>query len=67
MTGREAEGGTQRTENEHQAEHAAGNNPLARVLRPAATLLFYLAVLLGLVVLYGRGDFSTTGFIYQAF
>jgi hypothetical protein len=33
----------------------------------ACTLLYYLAVLLGLVVLYGRGDFSTAGFIYQAF
>jgi hypothetical protein len=31
------------------------------------TLLYYLAVLLGLVVLYGRGDVSTVGFIYQAF
>lgn len=29
--------------------------------------LYYLAILLGLVVLYGRGDFSGVGFIYQAF
>ncbi len=35
--------------------------------RVCATALFYLAVLLGLLVLYGRGDFSTAGFIYQAF
>ena len=32
-----------------------------------ATMLSYLAVLLGLLVLYGRGDLSTSGFIYQAF
>jgi len=31
------------------------------------TVLYYLAVMLGLVVLYGRGDTSTVGFIYQAF
>ena len=36
-------------------------------MRVSATTLFYLAVLLGLLVLYGRGDFSTAGFIYQAF
>jgi hypothetical protein len=30
-------------------------------------MLYYLAVLLGLVALYGKGDVSTTGFIYQAF
>ena len=34
---------------------------------PIITTLYYLAVLLGLAVLYGRGDFSTAGFIYQAF
>jgi hypothetical protein len=31
------------------------------------TMLYYLGVLLGLLVLYGRGDLSTSGFIYQAF
>ena len=35
--------------------------------RVSATALYYLAVLLGLLVLYGRGDLSTVGFIYQAF
>ena len=29
--------------------------------------VYYLAVLLGLLVLWGRGDLSTAGFIYQAF
>ena len=30
-------------------------------------MVYYLAVLLGLVVLWGRGGLSTAGFIYQAF
>ena len=29
--------------------------------------LFYFAILVGLVLLYGRGDVATSGFIYQAF
>ncbi len=37
------------------------------LLRLVALTLFYLAILLGLIVLYGRGDFSTPPFIYQAF
>ena len=36
-------------------------------MRVLGTMLYYLAVLLGLLLLYGRGDLSTTGFIYQAF
>jgi hypothetical protein len=32
-----------------------------------ARLCYYLAILLGLLLLYGRGDFSTPGFIYQGF
>jgi hypothetical protein len=35
--------------------------------RQLATMLYYLAVLLGLLVLYGRGDLPTSGFIYQAY
>jgi hypothetical protein len=35
--------------------------------RQLATMLYYVAVLLGLLVLYGRGEFSPAGFIYQAF
>jgi hypothetical protein len=35
--------------------------------RCAATMLYYLAILLALLVLQSRGEFSTTGFIYQAF
>jgi hypothetical protein len=29
--------------------------------------LYYLAIIAGLVALYGRGDFSTPPFIYQGF
>ena len=42
----------------------------ARVLlspRQLATMLYYLAVLLGLLVLYRRGEPAAAGFIYQAF
>ena len=36
-------------------------------VRLAALTLYYLAILLGLVLLYGRGDFSTPPFVYQGF
>ena len=36
-------------------------------MRVLAMMVYYLAVLLGLVVLWGRGDLPTAGFIYQAF
>ena len=29
--------------------------------------LYYLAILLGLILLYGKGNFSTPRFIYQGF
>lgn len=29
--------------------------------------LYYLGVIAGLIVLYGRGDFSTPTFVYQGF
>ncbi len=29
--------------------------------------LFYIAILVALVLMYGRGDFSTPPFIYQGF
>lgn len=41
------------------------------VTRPRLRLLlltiYYLAVIIGLVLLYGRGDFSTPPFLYQEF
>ena len=36
-------------------------------VRLVALTLYYLAILLGLVLLYGRGDFSTPPFVYQGF
>jgi hypothetical protein len=30
-------------------------------------VLYYLAVIVGLIWMYGRGDFSTPPFIYQGF
>lgn len=38
-----------------------------RWLRFLMLFLFYLAILLGLIVLYGKGDFATPAFIYQGF
>ncbi len=43
---------------------AAYHNPTVRVV---ALTLYYLAIILGLIALYGRGDFSTPSFIYQGF
>lgn len=36
-------------------------------VRAIALTLYYLAILIGLIVLYGRGDFSTPSFVYQNF
>ncbi len=36
-------------------------------VRTLAFVLYYLAILLGLIILYGKGDFSTPPFIYQGF
>ncbi|PYJ49509.1 MAG: teichoic acid D-Ala incorporation-associated protein DltX [Verrucomicrobia bacterium] len=33
----------------------------------ALLVLYYLAVIAGLIVMYGRGDFSTPPFVYQGF
>ncbi len=30
-------------------------------------VLYYLAIVAGLIALYGRGDFSTPPFVYQGF
>ena len=29
--------------------------------------LYYLAIIAGLIIMYGKGDFSTPKFIYQGF
>ena len=39
-------------------------NPWARMI---LMVLYYLAILAGLVILYGKGNFSTPSFIYQGF
>lgn len=38
-----------------------------RRVRAVALTIYYLAILVALLVLYGRGDFSTPSFIYQGF
>lgn len=40
------------------------SNPTARSL---GLLLYYLAITLTLIFMYGRGDFSTPPFVYQEF
>ena len=39
-------------------------HPSARII---ALTIYYLAIIAGLIALYGRGDFSTPGFVYQGF
>jgi len=36
-------------------------------VRLAALTFYYLAIILGLILMYGKGDFSTPPFIYQGF
>lgn len=36
-------------------------------LRVVLLTLYYLAIIATLVMLYGRGDFSTPAFVYQEF
>lgn len=36
-------------------------------LRFVLQILYYLAIIAGLIALYGRGDFSTPPFVYQGF
>jgi hypothetical protein len=33
----------------------------------ALLILYYLAILVALIAMYGRGDFSTPPFVYQGF
>ncbi len=40
-----------------------GESRLDRVL----LILYYFAVVVALILMYGRGDFSTPAFIYQGF
>jgi hypothetical protein len=36
-------------------------------LRRVLLILYYVAVIAGLIAMYGRGDFSTPPFVYQGF
>jgi hypothetical protein len=36
-------------------------------LRCGLLILYYFAVIAALIVMYGRGDFSTPPFVYQGF
>jgi hypothetical protein len=36
-------------------------------LKRVALVLYYLVIILTLVLMYGRGDFSTPPFVYQEF
>jgi hypothetical protein len=36
-------------------------------LRRALLILYYLAIIAGLIAIYGRGNFSTPPFVYQGF
>ncbi len=36
-------------------------------LQRVLLILYYFAVIAGLIVMYGRGDFSTPPFVYQGF
>ena len=40
------------------------NNPTGRVV---LLTLYYLAIIAGLIIMYGKGNFSTPKFIYQGF
>jgi hypothetical protein len=39
-------------------------NPWVRYI---GMTVYYLAIIAGLIALYGRGDFSTPAFVYQGF
>ncbi len=36
-------------------------------MRVVVLTVYYLAIIAGLIALYGRGDFSTPPFVYQEF
>ena len=37
------------------------------LIRFAALSLYYVAIVVGLILIYGKGDFSTPDFVYQGF
>ena len=54
---------------------AAGSHALATLtrwwakpsLRATALFLYYLGIIIALLLIYGRGDFTTAPFVYQGF
>lgn len=38
-----------------------------QTIRILGLTLYYLAIIIALIIMYGRGDFSTPPFIYQGF
>jgi hypothetical protein len=36
-------------------------------IRQTLLVLYYIGIIVGLIYLYGRGDFSTPPFVYQGF
>ncbi len=51
----------------NQVQRWAGAIAANGLVRTIALTVFYLAIIAGLVWLYGKGDFSTPSFIYQGF
>ena len=47
-----------------QSLKAITSNPWVRYF---LLTLYYLAIVAGLILLYGKGDFSTPPFVYQGF
>jgi len=47
-----------------KARHWLEHHPSARL---AGLTIYYLAIIVALILLYGRGDFSTPPFVYQEF
>lgn len=41
--------------------------PLAGWKRSVLLFFYYLAIIIALMIIYGRGDFRTAPFIYQGF
>jgi hypothetical protein len=39
-------------------------NPWVRII---SLTLYYVAILVGLILIYGKGNFSAPSFVYQAF
>jgi hypothetical protein len=53
---------------QHDNDHALLNKWFAQPwVRFVALTIYYLGILVGLVALYGAGEFSTPPFIYQNF